>query len=146
MILVVSRMNLNPSDISRGEENLVIYQSCLHQHATLYNIGNAQKAILERMLTCRDPILLCFAIKNLRNMKGESLTTMSSDVLVAFEEDEADNLQPPAPVYSSTSPVFGGYGDSALLESVAMMANPYGDLMIGTGGDFSEIFDFSMGT
>jgi Fungal specific transcription factor domain len=135
MTLIVSKLNLNPTDIIRARENLVIFSSCLHQHASLYNIGNAQKAILDRMMTCDNVTLLFFAIKNLRNMKGESVAAMSSDVLVA---SETDVLPMAYPTESSL------YGDTMLLQSVAIMSNPYNDLMIGSGAE--NFFDFDLGT
>ncbi|KAJ3306858.1 hypothetical protein HDV03_003895 [Kappamyces sp. JEL0829] len=157
MVLIVSRMNLNPNDVAMAEVALSTFSACLNQHATLFNIGNPQKALLDRLATCRDPLLLVIAIKSLKNMKGDTVSSLSTDMLVASDEPDEDDNFPvdpqrfnnPLQIPQVSTNLLGSFSDSALLESVAQMANPYASLLIGGGtvvqDDFSNIFDFNMG-
>ncbi|KAI8897926.1 hypothetical protein BC833DRAFT_591862 [Globomyces pollinis-pini] len=146
MILVVSRMNLNPNDISMADLSYQTIKASLAQQSALYNIGTQQKILLERFETCRDPVLLVLAIKSLGNLRGDSLVDSKVDMLVPSPEEELDEH----PLFNqpTSQPMqMEAFGNSELLESVAEMSNPYADLMMGVGLNndvkFDAMFDFS---
>ncbi|KAJ3259960.1 hypothetical protein HK103_001470 [Boothiomyces macroporosus] len=160
MLLVVSRMNLNPNDVALAEFSYQTVVTSLAQQSALYNIGTSQKALLDRLETCRDPVLLVLAIKSLKNMKGEAYATSSSEMLLA-DPDEISGATMDAlsdgpldtQFRSMGVPMNMGmtaYANTELLETVAELSNPYAELLMGVGMSnpeptFDQLFDFSGG-
>jgi hypothetical protein len=156
MLLVVSRLNLNPNDIQIANMNVQTCIACLNQHATLYNIGSSQKLLLERLQTCQEPVLLVLAMNSLKNLKGDAVPSIANNMLQADDGtedlDQTEEQQPlslNALLSSPNIPYQGprGFAEPALLESVAQMANPYADLMMGVQMNpdfgFDQMFNFS---
>lgn len=167
MVLLISRLQLNAADASTAELSFKTIVACINQHALLFNIGTAQKLLLDQLATCKDPLLLCIAIKSLKNIQGESKTSISSDILVAndgLEEEEQDldvarfntPLQSAQQLHMYSQPhlqpalLVPDHHDSAsftspvLLQNVASMQSPFGNMMLcgGTEGmdDFQSFF------
>jgi hypothetical protein len=154
MLLVVSRLNLNPNDIQIAHMNVQTCIACLTQHSNLYNIGTSQKALLERLQTCQEPVLLVLAMNSLKNLKGDAIPSISNNMLQADDgnDDLLDHEEPPIPLNSLIPPAMPyqgarGFAEPALLESVAQMANPYSDLMMGVKVNddfgFDQMFNFA---
>ena len=145
MVLMVSRLNLNPNDLQLLNIHMKTYMACLNQHIALYNIGADQKGFIERLQMCQDPVLLVMALSSLKNLKGDMVPTMASGSLLTGDDSndsEAIDDQPPMTLQGMRHTL----ADSALLESVAQMSNPYTDLMFGlqVGNDpmFDQLFNF----
>ena len=145
MVLVVSRLNLNPNDIQLLNIHMQTYMACLNQHIALYNIGANQKGFIERLKMCQDPVLLVMALSSLKNLKGDMVPTMASASLLTGDnsnDNEVGDDIPPMTLQGMRYTL----GDTALLESVAQMANPYTDLMVGLqvteDPNFSQLFNF----
>ena len=144
MVLVVSRLNLNPNDIQLLNIHMQTYMACLNQHIALYNIGTNQKNFIERMKMCQDPVLLVMALSSLKNLKGDMVPTMQSTSLLtgdSLNDNEVDDLPP-----MTLQGMRYNLGDPTLLQSVAQMSNPYTDLMVGLEvsdeQNFNQIFNF----
>jgi hypothetical protein len=147
MLLVISRLHLNPNDVKLAQLNVQACLTCLNQHAVLYDIGTSQKALLEKLHTCQDPVLLVLAISNLKNMKGDVIPSIQNSMLQFDTEDEPlDSLDQVQQMNSLSfqSMNTNVYTDSALLESVAHMSNPFAELMMGVTDDvsFDQMFHF----
>ena len=85
------------------------------------------------------------ALSSLKNLKGDMVPTMASGSLLTGDDSndsEAIDDQPPMTLQGMRHTL----ADSALLESVAQMSNPYTDLMFGlqVGNDpmFDQLFNF----
>jgi hypothetical protein len=138
MVMIVSRLDLNPNDVQMSGMHLQAIISTLTQHSVLYNIGTDQKIVLERLLTCHDPILLTLAMKSMKNMKGEVYSESSANMLSLDAEDPDFEM----PQFNALN-MQGGqrFKNQELLQSVANMSNPYSDLMMGVSGTEDSTFD-----
>jgi hypothetical protein len=147
MVLIVSKLNLNPNDIVLSNLHVQTFLTALNQYSSLYNIGTGQKALFEHLQSCQDPVLLVMALSSLKNLKGDIVPQAGSESLLAGDNGE-DNDQiedfhnSPPRIPSSRA-----FAESSLLESVAEMANPYSDLMVGMplkeDAMFEQMFNFS---
>jgi hypothetical protein len=93
-------------------------------------------------------------MNSLKNLKGDAIPSISNNMLQADDgnDDLLDSEEPSIPLNSiipSTMPYQGprGFAEPALLESVAQMANPYSDLMMGVKVNedfgFDQMFNFA---
>lgn len=146
MLLLLSRMQINHNDVSLAEIGFRSMHLALGQYSLGFQLCGPQKALLDRFMNCNDPVLLVLAIKSLKNLKGETKTTVPTDILVAddaSEEEEGEtSVNAPLHQQASSLPTSLSYNDPSFLESVASMSTPYADLMMGNVGVKFELDSF----
>jgi hypothetical protein len=131
MIMVISRLQLNSKDLAVCRLNLQTAIACLGRYNELYNHGYDQKRVLEKLSTCHDPVLLLLALKSLRNLKGDFFTQGSDNMLSVDPEVSGEDVNLTFHPYNPSSNGGQQFKNAELLESVAQMANPFSDLMMG---------------
>ena len=96
LVLLLGRLNLTPNDATTIDAIYVTIVNCINLHATLFNVGNAQKMLLEHLSLCQDPTLMVMVIKSLRNMRGDTTEALSREILGGDDDqdDPNDSIHP----------------------------------------------------